>query len=42
MAKDILTKDARVVAALGHWAPRFVVNGTPLTVFEEVTTANNT
>jgi dienelactone hydrolase len=30
-------KDARVEAAISHWAPRFVINGVPLTDFEEVT-----
>jgi dienelactone hydrolase len=30
-------KDARVEAAISHWAPRFVVNGVPLADFEEVT-----
>lgn len=29
--------DARVEAAISHWAPRFVANGVPLTDFEEVT-----
>jgi dipeptidyl aminopeptidase/acylaminoacyl peptidase len=29
--------DARVTAAISHWAPRFVANGVPLTDFEEVT-----
>lgn len=29
--------DARVDAAIAHWAPRFVANGVPLTDFEEVT-----
>jgi len=37
MAKDPSTRDPRVVAALSHWAPRFVANGIPLTDFEEVT-----
>jgi dipeptidyl aminopeptidase/acylaminoacyl peptidase len=31
--------DARVVAAIHHWAPRFVSNGVPLTDFQEVTAA---
>lgn len=31
--------DARVTAAISHWAPRFVANGVPLTDFEEVTGA---
>lgn len=29
--------DARVEAAIHHWAPRFVSNGVPLTDFQEVT-----
>jgi len=29
--------DSRVATALGHWAPRFVANGVPLTDFQEVT-----
>ena len=29
--------DARVQAAIAHWAPRFVANGVPLSDFEEVT-----
>jgi 2,6-dihydroxypseudooxynicotine hydrolase len=29
--------DARVQAAIAHWAPRFVANGVPLADFEEVT-----
>ena len=29
--------DARVTAAIHHWAPRFVSNGVPLTDFQEVT-----
>ncbi len=32
-----MAKDPRVTAALGHWAPRFVANGVPLTDFQEVT-----
>src|SRR5215470_13302776 len=31
------TNDARVKAAISHWAPRFVSNGVALTDFEEVT-----
>jgi dipeptidyl aminopeptidase/acylaminoacyl peptidase len=31
--------DARVRAAIDHWAPRFVANGVPLTDFQEVTAA---
>ncbi|HEX6002625.1 MAG TPA: YqiA/YcfP family alpha/beta fold hydrolase [Burkholderiales bacterium] len=30
-------KDPRVEAAISHWVPRFVVNGVPLTDFQEVT-----
>lgn len=30
-------KDPRVDAAISHWAPRFVINGVPLTDFQEVT-----
>ena len=30
-------KDARVEAAISHWAPRFVANGVPLVDFQEVT-----
>lgn len=30
-------KDPRVAAAISHWAPRFVINGVPLTDFQEVT-----
>jgi len=29
--------DPRVEAAISHWAPRFVINGVPLTDFQEVT-----
>ena len=29
--------DARVEAAIAHWAPRFVANGVPLSDFEDVT-----
>ena len=29
--------DARVQAAIAHWAPRFVANGVPLSDFEDVT-----
>jgi len=28
--------DPMVQAAIGHWAPRFVTNGVPLTDFQEV------
>ena len=31
------TSDARVEAAISHWAPRFVANGVPLADFQEVT-----
>jgi len=31
------TRDARVDAAISHWAPRFVANGVPMSDFEEVT-----
>jgi 2,6-dihydroxypseudooxynicotine hydrolase len=31
--------DARVQAAISHWAPRFVANGVPLSDFQEVTGA---
>lgn len=34
-----LRQDARVRAAISHWAPRFVANGVPLTDFQEVTAA---
>jgi 2,6-dihydroxypseudooxynicotine hydrolase len=30
-------RDARVEAAIAHWAPRFVANGVPLSDFQEVT-----
>jgi len=30
-------RDARVAAAIHHWAPRFVANGVPLADFQEVT-----
>jgi dipeptidyl aminopeptidase/acylaminoacyl peptidase len=30
-------RDARVEAAIAHWAPRFVANGVPLSDFHEVT-----
>ena len=33
------TLDARVEAAISHWAPRFVANGVPLADFQEVTAA---
>lgn len=32
-----MTRDPRVEAALSHWAPRFVIQGVPLTDFQEVT-----
>ena len=31
------SRDARVEAAISHWAPRFVANGVPLADFQEVT-----
>jgi dienelactone hydrolase len=31
------SRDKRVEAAISHWAPRFVINGVPLTDFQEVT-----
>ena len=31
------SRDARVEAAIAHWAPRFVANGVPLSDFQEVT-----
>lgn len=37
MDTPVGTKDPRVEAAISHWAPRFVVNGVPLTDFQEVT-----
>ena len=37
MDTPVKGKDARVEAAISHWAPRFVVNGVPLTDFQEVT-----
>ena len=33
------TSDSRVQAAIGHWAPRFIANGVPLSDFQEVTGA---
>lgn len=32
-----MARDASVEAAISHWAPRFVINGVPLTDFQEVT-----
>src|SRR4051812_26865846 len=29
--------DARITAALNHWAPRFIANGVPYVDFQEVT-----
>ena len=29
--------DSKMTAALGHWAPRLVANGIPLTDFQELT-----
>jgi len=37
MDTPVTKKDPRVEAAISHWAPRFVVNGVPLTDFQEVT-----
>ncbi len=37
MDTSVKTRDARVEAAISHWAPRFVINGVPLTDFQEVT-----
>ena len=37
MDTPIKSKDPRVEAAISHWAPRFVINGVPLTDFQEVT-----
>ncbi len=37
VAEKAAAKDPRVEAAISHWAPRFVVNGVPLTDFQEVT-----
>ena len=37
MDTPVKTKDPRVEAAISHWAPRFVINGVPLTDFQEVT-----
>jgi 2,6-dihydroxypseudooxynicotine hydrolase len=34
-----MAHDAKVAAAIAHWAPRFVANGVSLTDFEEVTAA---
>jgi dipeptidyl aminopeptidase/acylaminoacyl peptidase len=33
----VVSRDPRVEAALSHWAPRFVIQGVPLTDFLEVT-----
>jgi hypothetical protein len=33
----VVGRDPRVEAALSHWAPRFVIQGVPLTDFVEVT-----
>ena len=30
-------RDPRIESAISHWAPRFVINGVPLTDFQEVT-----
>jgi dienelactone hydrolase len=37
MDQPVGKKDPRVEAAISHWAPRFVINGVPLTDFQEVT-----
>jgi dienelactone hydrolase len=37
MDMPLKKKDPRVEAAISHWAPRFVINGVPLTDFQEVT-----
>ena len=37
VAEKRMPKDPRVEAAISHWAPRFVINGVPLTDFQEVT-----
>ena len=37
MDTPVTKKDPRVEAAISHWAPRFVINGVPLTDFQEVT-----
>ena len=37
MDTPVAQKDAHVEAAISHWAPRFVINGVPLTDFQEVT-----
>lgn len=37
VAEKQAVKDPRVEAAISHWAPRFVINGVPLTDFQEVT-----
>jgi dienelactone hydrolase len=37
VAEKAARKDPRVEAAISHWAPRFVINGVPLTDFQEVT-----
>jgi 2,6-dihydroxypseudooxynicotine hydrolase len=37
MDTPLKAKDPRVEAAISHWAPRFVINGVPLTDFQEVT-----
>ena len=34
-----MDKDERVLAAIEHWAPRFVSNGVPLADFQDVTSA---
>lgn len=39
MDAALKNQDARVKAAIAHWAPRFVANGVPLADFEDVTAA---
>lgn len=34
---DAVTRDSRVESAISHWAPRFVINGVPLSDFQDVT-----
>lgn len=36
-SQSSVARDARVEAAVHHWAPRFVANGVPLADFQEVT-----
>src|SRR5688572_13060805 len=39
MDTPVMARDPRVEAAISHWAPRFVINGVPLSDFEEVTSS---